>query len=104
MSSHAEYNQIVSHIHWTARVCFYLSFIALIWGGFGTLMLFIPMPELIRNWIFYGFVYIIPIPTLLLSIIALVISRQPSWREGRELAILGLIMSIILVLRIAEYF
>ncbi len=102
MSQYAEFNQTVSHIHWTARAGFYPSFFVAIILVLSQQLFFFPIPASFSYLVYYS-VLILPIPTLILSGIALFISRQSFWSRGREFAILGLIMSSILCLVLAQF-
>ncbi len=100
----AEPNQTSSRIHWTARAGFYLSFFAVMSAyvfssieSFHSISIFI-------SYLAYYISILLPVPALILSCIALFISRRSPWRRGREFAILGLVMSTILCLGLAEIF
>jgi ABC-type Fe3+-siderophore transport system permease subunit len=89
-----EDHQLVARLHWTARVGFYLALFALTCS-----LLFFWLPQRNLPDSFMEIVEIAmmvsPMLAFLFSGIALFVARHPLWRRGRELASVGLVLSII---------
>ncbi|HEY7355090.1 MAG TPA: hypothetical protein VH590_01455 [Ktedonobacterales bacterium] len=98
MSQSAVLSATISRVHWTARAALYLTCVAGMLPHLLQWFFFVSVPVLYSLFSYaaaYGRVFL-PIPTLILSVIALVIARRAAWRRGREFALLGCIMSAIL--------
>ena len=98
MSDSTMPNRTVSYIHWTARAGFYAGLVvALSLGG--------NLP----GWLFLAYfpyycLTLLAIMGLILSCIALLISMRPSWRSGREFAVIGLVIGMLIALRLAAFY